>query len=254
MNHYVGIDVSKEKRDVHCHGVDFQVSNNTAGFKKLTNKLAKGTIQLIVCEATGGYEKSMVNYVQKKQFPVYVAHANKIRNFAKSKGLKAKTDKIDARVIVDYAQAMQLTCTSLILSESAEKMKELVKRKGQLQRDKQAEQNRLDKISPPRILSSIKKHIRWLDKAIKEIETPLLELSASKEISKTVELITSVPGVGMNTAQYIIAYLPELGTCSHKEIAALVGVAPYNHDSGNFKGKFTKGAVNHCVERFIWLL
>ncbi|NDC22441.1 IS110 family transposase [bacterium] len=256
MNYYVGIDVSKPLLDVYWNNEYHQISNDAEGLKSLLTLLAHSEstgnkIALVTCEASGGYERLLVKTLRNAAYPVHVAHANKVRAFAKAKGWLAKTDKIDAKVISLYAQVMEVLPAKYPLTECQELIKEVVKRREELCDTRAQEKNRLDKVSNPKIKKSIKAHIKWLDKSIDELSSELERLSEDTEVKNKIELLTSVPSIGVITASYIVAYLPELGSLSNKEIAALVGVAPYAHDSGLAKGKrFIQGGrqrVRNCI-------
>lgn len=242
MNYYIGIDVGKYQLDIQIGDRHLQLTNDEIGIKLLNDELKQllqnqNVIKLIVCEASGGYEKLVVKALRKRNYPLHVAHANHVRAFAKSKGWLAKTDKIDAKVISIYAQVMELTEDNFELTQHAEELKELIDRRSQLLADKQRELNRLDKCSNPKIKKSLESHIKWLEKALKELDKTIKVLSNSNELKNNYELLMSIPAIGFVTASYLIAYLPELGYLSHKEIAALVGVAPFNRDSGKMLGK-----------------
>jgi transposase len=242
MKLYVGVDISKSKLDVHLNGKNLTIENDQKGILIFIGKLKKehekgNEIGLILCEASGGYEQLLISTLQKNEFPVHVAHANKIRSFAKAKGLLAKTDKIDAVVISEYGRVMEPMPDAKLLSESAEILGELLKRREQLMDHKQAEKNRLDKEHLPSVIKSIKSHIKWLDKEIEQLDKQITEVQIKEEFKQQIELLTSVPGIGKLTASYILSFLPELGRFNHKQIAALVGLAPFNRDSGAFRGK-----------------
>jgi transposase len=246
MKHYIGIDVSKAQLDVDWCGKATIYENNKLGINCFIRRLkylqSKGQPALAICEATGGYEQKIVRACHKAQLPVHVAHANKVRYFARSQGLLAKTDKIDAHVLSDYGRLLQPKADSLLLNEDAEKIAALLKRREQLQADKKRETNRLDKITSADIKKSINEHVKWLDKKIKEIDKKLLLLKQSDIISFEHNLLTSIPSIGDISAYYLLSCLPEIGKISHKALAALVGVAPFNRDSGNSQGKrFIKG-------------
>lgn len=147
---------------------------------------------------------------------------------------------MDAKVLSDYGRLLQPKADSILLNDTTEKIAELLKRREQLQADKKREHNRLDKKLSRDIECSIKRHIKWLDERITEIDNILTELKKTDEVKETHHLLTSIPAIGDISAYYLQAYLPELGKLSNKTLAALVGVAPFNNDSG-------KG----CRKRFI---
>lgn len=242
MKLYVGIDVSKHTLDIYLNNRNVSVENTVSGVADLVKQLQKqqnenNEIGLIACEASGGYERLFVRELQKQEFPVHVAHANKVRAYARAKGLLAKTDKIDAQLISEYARVMTPAADEKLLSESAEILGELLKRREQLHDQKQREQNRLDKEYLLTVIKSIKSHIKWLEEEIEAIDKQIKEQQAHINLKPAMELLISIPGIGNLTASYMLAFLPELGKLDHKQIAALVGVAPFNRDSGLFRGK-----------------
>ncbi len=247
--HYVGIDVGKYYLDVNTQEETFRITNDRQGFKALIQKIKKNSISktLFVCEASGGYEKSLMDYLQKHSYLTHIAHANKVRAFAKSKGYLAKTDRIDSNVIYEYALTMSLEPTMKNESKESQIIGELLKRRNQLLSDKLGEVRRLDKIHNSFTKKSILSHIKWLEQEIKAIENEIKETSKTfKSIEKKIALLTSIPGVGHLAASYCIAFLPELGSYDNKSLAALVGVAPFNNDSGKKIGKrYIQGGRKH---------
>lgn len=239
MKYFIGIDVSKHRLDVDWLGKHICFDNNISGISNLIKELRNldEKSSLIICEASGGYEQEIVNACHKVAFPIHVAHANKIRSFAKSKGLKAKTDHLDCKILSEYAKSLQPKPDMLMLNENSLKIRELLKRREQLQKDRKREKCRLDKHDDINILDSINRHIDWLDKAINEIDKQLARLSKEDNITEDYKLLTSIPGIGELSACQIISSLPEVGKISNKAIASLMGVAPFNRDSGSYQGK-----------------
>ncbi len=237
----IGIDISKAQLDADLQNKINQFPNNKQGIKKLIACLQEvkkiGELSCVIVEATGGYEKDLVSACHASDIPIHVAHANKVRAFAKSKGILAKTDNLDACVLSEYGTLMKVTPDTVLLSENAEKIRYLLWRREQLRNDMQREKNRLDKIKDVDIKDSVNSHIEWLVKEIKKIEKQLDNFSQKSDIKPQHDLLTSIPSIGGLVANYLIANLPELGLLNHKAIAALVGVAPYNRDSGGFRGK-----------------
>ena len=239
MKYFIGIDVSKRQLDVDWLNEHMCFENNKQGIDKLIDKLKelKKTLALVICEASGGYEQKLVKTCYEVELPIHVAHANKVRNFARSKGLKAKTDLLDCKLLSEYAKVFQPEPDIFTLSENALKIKDLLRRREQLQNDRKREKCRLDKNYDNNVMSSINKHIKWLDKAINEIDKKLAELRKESGIAEDYKLLTSIPGIGELSAYQIISFLPEIGKVSNKAISSLIGVAPFNRDSGNYNGK-----------------
>lgn len=243
MKLFVGVDVSKSTLDVYINGQNTCVPNNDKGLKKLLSLLKKqersnNEIGLVLCEATGGYEKKLTNFMLANKMPMHVAHANKIRLFAKARGLLAKTDKIDAYVIAEYGQIMQPKVTEVLRTEEEKLLAELVRRREQLVKDRSKEGVRLDKGLSKIAKKSIEKHIKWLDKEIEAIETEMCELQKNEALNKKIGLLKSIPSVGDVTARAVAAFLPEIGgVVEYKQITSLVGLAPFAKESGQYKGK-----------------
>lgn len=246
MELYVGIDVSKASLDIHVNGInekDLKLENSQSGIENLVQflkslQLKDHVIKLVICEATGGYERLLSKILQAADLPVHTAHPNKVRNFAKALGQFAKTDRIDAKILSEFAKVFKPNPDTDIITPEFEYLKALFLRRQQLLAEKLRESNRLDKDLLVVLRQSIEKHILWLKKELQEIEK-LIEkhLKSHDAIKSSVELLTSVPGVGALTAIALLVRLPELGTIEDKKIAALVGVAPLNRDSGKITGK-----------------
>jgi len=236
---HIGIDISKRTMDIYWDDQHSQIGNDKVSIRKLIKKInrAPETV-LAVCEPTGGYEKLVLSLFNKAGIKTHLAHANKIKSFSRAKGSRAKTDKIDAKLIYEYAKVMTVVPDIILHNESTEKMGELLKRRKQLNNQLQEEKNRLDKACGQESKNSLKSHIKWLEKEIKKLVEFLKTLEKESDDLKTkVKLLTSIPGVGPFTAWHLIAFLPELGLEESKKLSALVGVVPYNRDSGSHTGK-----------------
>ena len=186
-------------------------------------------------------------------FLLHVAHANKVRSFAKSKGILAKTDKLDSSVLSDHGLLMNVGPDKQLLTENTEKIRLLLGRREQLMNDRQRESNRLDKLDNDVIKASVESHIKCLSDEIKTIDQQMDECAQTADVKPKHDLLISIPSVGPLVANYLIANLPELGLLNHKRIAALVGVAPYNRDSGSFSGKrFIQGG-RRALRRILYM-
>jgi len=241
MKYYVGIDVSKACLDVDWLGQPKAYDNVKPVIITLIKDLKalqeKNNLALVICEATGGYEQKVVRACHEAEIPVHVAHPNKIRYFAKSKGLLAKTDNIDAKVLSSYGALLLPQADTILLTRNVEKIAEKLRRREQLQADKKRETNRLDKELSDDIKQSIQCHVDWLDREIKKLDSNLEQLKKCSDVKINHDLLTSIPAIGDLSAHYLLSYLPEIGKVSHKALAALVGVAPFNNDSGKGQGK-----------------
>lgn len=235
---FVGIDVSKTHLDIAVRpsGELWQTDNTAEGIEKLEKKLSQLEPTLIILEATGGFEMGAVGALAAKGLPVAVINPRQARNFAKSIGRLAKTDKIDAQMLARFGDAVRPEPYSMP-SEEAIQLQGILVRRRQLIEMLVAEKNRMymaHKVVKPRL----KEHIAYLERELEELDQELrAQLQQSPIWREKDDLLRSVPGVGAVTATTLLAELPELGKLNRKEIAALVGVAPFNCDSGGIRGK-----------------
>lgn len=236
---YVGIDVSKAKLDVVMNTKTpvLQVTNDVEGLKSLVKQLpAPRKKTLIVLEASGGYEKNTAHYLREKGFAVAVVNAKRVRDFAKASGQLAKTDGIDAKIIMEFGKAFNPTAQPLSSTEGELRLQAL-KRRAQLIQMIAREKQHLEQTTEL-VKKGIKKHIAYLEKEQSSLEE-LLEAQFNQDpvLKEKVERLDEIKGVGKVTAMNLLTHLPELGTLSHKAVSALAGVAPYSKDSGQMKGK-----------------
>ena len=244
----VGVDVSKEKLDVLVRPLSerFSVPNDPRGHDELVKRLAGRSIARIVLEATGGYEAPAVLALGRASLPVCVVNPRQVRDFKKSTGELAKTDAIDAEALAHFAEAI---CPEVrpLPDEAVIALSELVARRHQLVEMKTAESNRLEKRPSAAVAKRIKSHVEWLDKEIARIEDDLdRTIKGSPLFSTKSAKLTAVEGIGPVVSSCLLADLPELGTLNRKQIAALVGVAPFAHDSGVVKaGRHIWGGRAH---------
>jgi len=235
----VGIDISKKNLDIQIQedGPYFTCGNDLTGIDKVVEKLRSVQPALIVLEATGGYEKAVVSALVEAELPVTIVTPLWVRYFAKSSGTLAKTDKIDAKMLVRYGRA-NYPPVVIKRSEEQERLSELMTRRSQVSLALITEKNHLENVTSEVVKKSIQKTILFLKQEIKELEAEIDEIVKNYPTLKNNEqIISSIPGAGKITAAILLADLPELGTLDHKKIAALVGVAPFNRDSGNNRGK-----------------
>jgi transposase len=236
---FFGIDVSKTALDLSQWGKKevTQFENNATGIAAMMAALPSETaVTLIVVEASGGFEQAMVAELAAGSLPIVVVNPTRVRNFARAKGQLAKTDQIDARMIADFAEAIRPEVRPLG-TEEQQLIKALVTRRRQLIDMQTAEKNRRTSTNPE-LLPRLQKHLDWLETELAEIEGDLddwIDQNAQWREKRT--SLESVPGVGKVTSFTLLAELPELGTLSRQKIAALVGLAPFNRDSGRFRGR-----------------
>jgi transposase len=236
--HFVGIDVCKDKLDVAVYPTNqlFNVDNDQSGLDQLAQRLSDLQPQLIVFESTGGYELLAVSTLYAARLPVVVINARQIRDFAKSVGKWAKTDTIDAQVIAHFASAVKAELRPL-KDKVTQKLAALVTRRRQIVEMIVAESNRLASATAQN-RRDIKTHIRWLKKRLAQIDTNIKgQIRKSPVFTKKDKILQSTPGVGPTTSATLISSVPELGTMDRKKIACLIGLAPLNRDSGKVKGR-----------------
>jgi len=235
---FVGIDVSSQKLDVAWHGEATvrTVDNDEAGIEELVRWLQGSGVTLVVLEATGGYEAEAAIALSLAGLPVAMVNPRQVRDFAKAAGRLAKSDAIDALVLAHFAAAMRPEARGLS-DEQTRELKQIMVRRRQLQEMITAERNRL-RLCGPVVRPGVEAHIEWLKGELKDLEGQMRRaLRASVVWRAQAKLYRSVPGVGPILAASLLAELPELGRLNRKEIAALVGVAPFNRDSGKWRGK-----------------
>lgn len=234
---YVGIDVSMKHLDVciRTTGEFFRTTNDANGFKEIKKRLKAYYPCLLIMEATGGYEADCVQALQKAHFSCAVMNAKRVRDFAKALGRLAKTDKIDASVLAHFGEAIKPS-PQVIVAFEEKILRETQQRRRQLVEMITMEKNRYRRVDR-KIGQYIKKIINYLEKQLKELDQDLADQVSKNETWQTkAELLKSIKGVGQVIALALVSDLPELGKVSRQEIAALVGVAPFNRDSGNQKG------------------
>jgi transposase len=252
---FVGIDVSKDRLDVHVRPSDerLAVTTDDAGLATLLSRLRALAPTLIVLEATGGYEVAVAAALATAGVPVAVVNPRQIRDFARATGQLAKTDTLDARVIARFAELVQPAVRPLP-TEQARGLGELVARRRQLVDMLAAEMNRHGQARDRGVQKRITAHVTWLTKALKEIDGEITQLIRSSPIwRETEDLLTTARGIGEVTAHALIADLPELGQLTRRRIAALVGIAPVNRDSGQWRGRRMISGGRPAVRRALFM-
>lgn len=255
MGPYVGIDVAKAVLDVvmGSDGELVQVENNEGGVAQLLMLLKEATPALVVLEATGGYESLVAGAIAAQGIPVAIINPRQVRDFAKATGVLAKTDRIDARVLARFAEAVKPEPRPLPTAEARE-LQEFLSRRRQIVDMLTMEKNRLSISATERMKKGIRKHIAWLEEALRrandDIDTAVRNSPAWREQE---DLLRSVPGIGPVSARTMLAELPELGTLNRKKIAALVGVAPLNRDSGTMQGTRTCWGGRAAIRQVLYM-
>lgn len=232
----IGIDVSKARLDISAAGQDWSVGNDLEGIGKLVARLQELRPALIVLESTGGLERAALVELSTAGLPIVLVNPRRVREFAKSIGLLAKTDKIDARLLVRFGEAVKPEPTRLPSPEE-QRLSAWMTRRHQLIEMLTMEKNHLSS-SHPTTQESVIKIIEILQQELDEINRQIDDfIDQIPDFQKKEKILRSTPGVGKITAAILLSDLPELGSLDRKKIAALVGVAPFNNDSGRFRGK-----------------
>lgn len=234
----VGIDVSKATLDVAVlpGGEEFSTRNDHAGCAELASKLKLLSPKLVILEATGGLENLVIGSLVAAGLPVVVINPRQVRDFAKATGKLAKTDRLDAKVIAHFGQVINPEPRPF-KDDETQALSAMITRRRQIVDMITAERNRLS-ISHTSVVKDIQENIAWLQKRLKDIDDDL-----SKTIARNVtwkakaDILTSCKGIGPVASTTILCSLPELGTLNRREITALVGICPYNRDSGTMRGK-----------------
>jgi transposase len=251
---YCGVDVAKAYLDARIGTEKRRLSNDAPGHQHLIKwvKQIEAPVQ-VICESSGGYERSLVQALAGKGVTVSLVQANRVRQFARAAGILAKTDLIDSEVLCAFGQAMQPpTITASKLEQ--EQLRELESQRRHLSRVLVMEQNRGARLSEAsvqrlnrRLIQQIQKQIEQLDLLIKN------QIEGSHELSSKAQKLSAISGVGPRTTALLLAQMPELGQLNRREVAALVGVAPFNRDSGKLRGKRTIFGGRRAVRRGLYM-
>jgi transposase len=235
---FVGIDVAKDTLDVAVRPTaeTWSIPNDEAGIAALVAQVGALAPTLVVLEATGSFHGPLTAALAAAGFPVVVVNPRQVRAFAHATGVLAKTDRIDARVIAHFADAVRPTPRPLP-DAATQELRAVLLRRRQLVEMLTAERIRLA-TAPRRIHQAIQQHLRWLERHLTALDAELTRLIQASPLWRAKDdLLRSIPGVGPVLAQTMLAQVPELGALGHKQIAALVGVAPFNRDSGTLRGR-----------------
>lgn len=252
---FAGIDVSKDKLDVHVSpdGLSFSVTRDEAGLEELAARLVPMAPELVVMEATGGLEIMVAASLSARGLAAVVANPTQVRHFAAALGKRAKTDPIDAAVIAAFAEAIRPKVTSLPDAETAA-LSELMARRHQLTEMLKAERLRAMRAASRRASQSLRRVIETLEAELKSLNDDIdTWVKASPIWQVRADLLCSVPGIGPTTAYILLAELPELGTLSRREIASLAGLAPWTRQSGKWKGKSMIGGGRAPVKTALYM-
>ena len=237
---YVGIDVAKAQLDVAVRPADegWVVSNDDAGVRQLVSRLKTLEPVMVVLEASGGIELPLVASMAVEELPVVVVNPRQVRDFARATGKLAKTDSLDAAVLAHFGEAVKPPVRPLRDAET-QALNSLATRRHQVMSMIVSEKNRLGTAATA-VCPRIEAHIEWLQRELDDLDRDLRQtLRQSPVWREKDDLLRTVPGVGEQISLTLLAYLPELGALDRRQIAALVGVAPFNRDSGTMRGRRT---------------
>jgi transposase len=236
---FVGVDVSKKFLDIYMLPVEksMRIDNTKQGYQKFLKELETYDVEHIVFESTGGYEKPFVKTLKAAHYNTWIVDPKRIKAFIVSEGVKAKTDKIDAKMIARFAVEKRSVYQSPIRSIGEEELRSLVKRRDDLVQMITSEKLRLDKPDGAFSQKYILKHVAYMQKQVETIGKRIDQVvSNNKTIKDKIEVLESTPGIGKVIAATLVAEMPELGTLERREIAALAGMAPYTKQSGSSIG------------------
>lgn len=235
MKIYVGIDVSKSQLGLHHLEQANQIPNTEKAIRRWLKSLPGEAI--LICESSGGYESLLLTLAQAADRPIIRVNARQVRDFARAKGRLAKTDRIDAALLVDFAQTFEprpLTRPDPVQQELAA----LVKHRAHLLTQITQNHNLAENVSDKKLLALISKTVDFLQKQVEQLQTLMSEkIAQSPDLSAKVQRLKEVRGIGTLTATALVALMPELGSLSDNQAASLAGVAPFNRDSGQFRGQ-----------------
>jgi transposase len=254
---FVGVDVSKEKLDVYetKNKQYFTVENNKEGIRSLFNKIECVSTQLVLIDLTGKLEQTAVKEFALRGYKVHRAEGRKVREFAKSFGQKAKTDKIDAKMLTVYGASMCMQKNlRLYQQDNSEQLKELISRREDLKEMLQKERNRNGRFTDKAAKDSIKETIKVLQKQLTTIEDEIDQrIINDKELNAKAKVIKSVKSIGKKTTMSLLAAMPELGKANRREIAALAGLAPYANESGKTSKKRKTTVGRPLVKQMLFM-
>lgn len=240
---HIGIDVSKKELEIHCYYSKLKlptaIANTKTGISKVISKLKKYDDPHVVFEATGGYEKLLLVLLQSEGIKASRITPSLARNFAKAKGLLAKTDSIDAQVLTDYGIQFAPRVTAP-LDPVIDEIQSLIKYRRHLNDELHRERMHIEHLLPKSVERMVKARMKSLQKQADKVTVMMLALKVkSTVLDEAVKLLTETKGVGDNSALSLLVAMPELGKISNKQAASLAGVAPFNRDSGKMRGQRT---------------
>jgi transposase len=234
---YLGADVSKATIDCRLHTQAFRIPNDAAGLRQLLTRLRAHPDVHVICEATGGYQNALVAALHHHAIPVSVINPRQVRDFARSRNLLAKTDRLDAQVLAAFGQA-NTPAPDAPKSVALQRLAALLSARDQLVRTRAEHKTRRHQITDPWLRAQALRLIGFYDREIKKLEVQLQALrDADAQLQAKAQRLDQAAGIDWRGALGLLGYLPELGTLSRRAIAKLAGLAPLNHDSGQLRGQ-----------------
>ena len=254
---YVGMDIAKATLDLHAlsspRAQSRQFANSRTGHRRLVGWLQSLAAAQVVCEASGGYERTAVTALQQAGIAVSIVNPRQARDFARAQGRLAKTDRLDAQVLAQFGQCLQPKATPAP-SLTQRQLVELVARRQQVQQLRIAEHNRLEHTTHPCVRRQLQRHLLALDRQLQQLQTWITQLIRTEPaLAHKMARLCAVAGVGPLTAAVLLATMPELGTLNRRQAAALAGVAPFNRDSGPRRGHRLIGGGRALARRALYM-
>jgi transposase len=253
---YVGVDISKNFLDIALHPINkhFRVENTPNGIDAITKHLSNYSIDRIVCESSGGYEKAMIKVLRKLGYQVELVDPKLIRYFILSKSVKAKTDKIDAKMIALYAALNKPAYAQPVISDQHEELRDMVRRRHDFVEDVAREKKRCKQATTQKSKNFIIRHISYLEEQIGCVDDEIKHMLRDNAIwENKLKILLSIPGIGRISATALIAEMSELGSIENKQAASLLGVAPRTKQSGNYEGVASIAGGRFILRKIIYM-
>lgn len=233
----IGIDIAKHKADIYDLQRQKHQTLEAKNYREWVDALAQNKPDLVIMEATGGYERVIAGLLAASGIPLAIVNPRQVRDFAKAANQLAKTDAIDARVIALFGEALKIEAKSLP-DHATQALRDLMERRRQLVAMRVAESNREAQAALPRVKKDIASMLRFLDKQLTKLDDDLdREIKNTPAWREAENLLSGVPGVGKVTVRTLLSEMPELGRLNRREIASLAGLAPFNDDSAQHRGQ-----------------
>ena len=259
MATYIGIDIGKKSLQVYLPNTEksFNITNAESGFKKLLSTLNQHfelSSIIVVFEPTGGYERLLREFLKSYKINFSTVHPNKVRQYAKAKGLLAKNDNLDSKLLYDYATTFSLPVKCEYSNQVQEELHSLIKRREQLLIFKNQEISRQDTADGELLKKSLSSHLKYLDSQLEKIDLAIKEIcSNDSDIKSKMDRLTSIPGVGITLATTVVCEIPEAGNIDFRQLTSLVGLAPFARDSGQYRGKRSIFAGRANLRRVLYM-